>query len=358
LQPTFRLVFNRFINDLSVKPYLTVEPEIELSTYWEDGNVLLVRPSVPLEAKTLYSFRISKDMKPMDGSEMASDYSWTFKTRELVKSLTHQMLEDGREVVTLSLNYALDPASLEWTMTPQVPGELSWSESNTILTFTSQNGLLADSRFMIDLGQSLRQQNGLPSPLAESLSIYTDKLVGFKEPASASENNPYVTLRIPFRRSVDQAVVEAGLTIEPAPRNDLVYEWDENTLLAELFLMPDTRLVGGQDHALHRFCAGAHRLPQRDAGSTDQSDEKWKGQLEGEPRRKHRREPESQCTGSSQLQQTYEIEPHQHKDAQQRTQTRDHRLRPPVLSSAAQARGHPTRTTANLARLARYVAVS
>ncbi len=241
MQPTFRLVFNRFIPPGALDSLLTVEPEIELTTHWESGNVLLIRPLSPLEGETQYTFNINKALMGVDGISMTHSYAWTYMTKSLVARQTYEILADGRESVNLHFNYAIEPTSLSWTMMPSATGDLSWSADNKRLTFTTHGPLLAGSRYAIELGDQLYQLNGQPAPQQKEINVFTDDLTTGREPQSgSSDNNLFTTLKIPFRKTVNKQQVAAGLTIDPEPLKPIEIIWDGNTLLADLYLASDT----------------------------------------------------------------------------------------------------------------------
>jgi hypothetical protein len=233
IQPTFRLVFNKVVDSFSTQPFLTVEPEIDMAIYWESSSVLLVRPTAPLEAETRYTFTIGQNLEAIDGAKLPNIYRWSFQPVVLNASKMYELLPDGRDSLRVTFNYPIDPATVTWSTEPAAAGELIWDDDFKGVTFISQDVLLAGKSYWITLGESLRQPDGFPAPTAGELNIVVDKIVQGQQPAPGSNNNNLlVTIRIAFRKNVDQARVESGLQIIPEPTALADVRWEENTLLA------------------------------------------------------------------------------------------------------------------------------
>ena len=113
---------------------------------------------------------------------------------------------------------------------PTVRGEFEWSENDTVLTFTPDEGFHINRTYQLNLHPTLESNSGLTFSTIQRWQLKT-------------QNTPQVILRLPngmviaerqpefaltFNRTMDRASVEAAVSIEPAVEYTMA--WDDKTL--------------------------------------------------------------------------------------------------------------------------------
>ena len=78
-----QIVFDWPMEPTSAGAALVVSPAMDYTTMWLEANfVLLIEPTMPLEASTTYTFKISSGAMSADGLPLEEGYSFSFTTKE------------------------------------------------------------------------------------------------------------------------------------------------------------------------------------------------------------------------------------------------------------------------------------
>ncbi|MBK8904871.1 MAG: Ig-like domain-containing protein [Anaerolineaceae bacterium] len=113
---------------------------------------------------------------------------------------------------------------------PTVRGTFAWSDDNTVLTFTPDEGFSSNRTYWVNLHASLKSRSGLAFTAVQRWQLKT-------------QHTPQITRRVPsgttlaerqpgfvltFNRAMDRASVEAAVSITPTV--DYTLDWQDNTL--------------------------------------------------------------------------------------------------------------------------------
>jgi len=237
-----RITFDRAMDAGSVADAMRLDPPLRYSLSW-DANTLVVENTDLLSPNTSYTLLLGPAATDATGTPLTREYRWTLKTTPVVKALATPDKDNRERPVTVTFNYALDPASVEKALhfSPPVSGTLTWNKANDAVTFTPDEPLPMYTDFEISFATGfLDADEGRFSP-PPALRFTTLPPVLATAPAG-SDVFPATSVQVTFDRLMDHAATEAAFTISPTVAGALT--WDENVLV----FTPDAGYLGEQTH--------------------------------------------------------------------------------------------------------------
>lgn len=227
-RPTISLTFNREMDQASVAAALGVEPPIEFDLRWEK-KTLYVDLLQPLEPGVNYLFTLAETATDTNGVALKDFYSWAVRPVKAIGAIDGPTPERPRAPLELAFNYPMDAASVESALAvePGVAGAWSWTEGNTVATFTPEKRLTSNTTYILRFSGKLRDANGDEMSAPDPLTFTTPPAVTVLSPRG-DPVHPMAPVRIAFDRPMNQAAVEAAFSIRPAVEG--AFEWKDTTL--------------------------------------------------------------------------------------------------------------------------------
>ncbi len=113
---------------------------------------------------------------------------------------------------------------------PPVRGTFEWSDNNTVLTFTPDEGFSTNRSYWVNLHAAVKSSSGLEFAAVQRWQIRTQNtpLVSRRSPSGITVSERQPSFALTFNRPMMRDTVEAAITITPAL--DYRLDWDGNTL--------------------------------------------------------------------------------------------------------------------------------
>lgn len=113
---------------------------------------------------------------------------------------------------------------------PPVRGTFEWSDNNTVLTFTPDEGFSTNRSYWVNLHASVKSRSGLEFTSVQRWQIRTQNtpLISRRIPSGTTVTERQPSFALMFNREMDRETVEDAIAILPAI--DYTLEWDDNTL--------------------------------------------------------------------------------------------------------------------------------
>ncbi len=251
VDPTAAVVaaFNRPIVALGADPAslpqaFSLEPAAQGRGEWLNTSTYAFYPSPSLEGGRQYTVRLNPELKSADGGPLKGETSWSFTTsRPQLLSL-----EPVSEIpwrldaqVVLHFNQPMDTASVENNFSllgpngDAVPGKASWSEEDTVFTFTPNALLTRGATYTVTLNGQAQGRGGAPLGETFNASVITvaPLQVVNTEPGAGVPLDPANNLGLYFSAPIQEKEVLQHISLEPAVSN-LDYYWDESVYALHL----------------------------------------------------------------------------------------------------------------------------
>ncbi len=163
------ITFDEPMNHTSVENSITITPDVQISDYSWDGNILTVTFSSDLEYDTEYNVTIGTGAKDSAGNALAAPYGWQFTTIQEPDttlptvgfvSLTGTDIE-VTDTLTITFDEPMNHTSVEnsITITPDIRiSDYSWDGNTLAITFSSN--LKPDTEYNVIIGTGARDSAG------------------------------------------------------------------------------------------------------------------------------------------------------------------------------------------------------
>ncbi len=113
---------------------------------------------------------------------------------------------------------------------PPVRGTFEWSDNNTVLTFTPDEGFSTNRSYWVNLHASVKSRSGLEFASVQRWQIRTQNTpqISRRVPSGTTVTERQPSFALTFNRAMERDTVESAITIAPAVNYRL--DWDDNTL--------------------------------------------------------------------------------------------------------------------------------
>jgi len=250
IDPTSAVVaaFNRPVVPLGADPaglpaaftlQVDGQPETNGRGEWLNTSTYIFYPDPALQGGKTYTVNLNPDLKGADGSPLEPETeNWSFTTANpRVLSVTPDTAQASVRLDTdfsITFNQPMDPASVEANFSlvdaagGPVPGQFSWNEDFTVLTFSPDNLLARDSLYRLLLNGSARARGGteLGSSLDAGFHTYPELRVTGSNPPEGGFKPQHGGLQIHFNAPLPTEGHEQFITVTPAVPNLNSY-WNE-----------------------------------------------------------------------------------------------------------------------------------
>jgi uncharacterized protein YfaS (alpha-2-macroglobulin family) len=210
VDPTSAVVaaFNRPIVPLgadqaALPAAFTIEPDTEGHGEWLNTSTFIFYPDPSLYSGYNYTVRINPDLMSTDGTQLESEYSWSFTTTN--PYLISMNPIDGDQGVRLDtgvqlrFNQPMEINSVESNFSlldpngQSVPGETFWNEDFTTLSFTPTIQLERDVNYISVLGADARDLGGTSIGYQEQATWSTvpELMITGSDPVQGGTKNVY-----------------------------------------------------------------------------------------------------------------------------------------------------------------------
>lgn len=204
-------------------PQIQVEPPLPADGVWVAADTLLLRPTAPLQAATVYTATIRPDLADLRGVELGRPFSWRFSTG-WPALLAREPAPDARWVspraplrLTLSAPLAPDLLRRALTISPTVEGDLSSAMlgATQVVTFTPRLGWAPDRSYQVALAAP--PGSGLAPPSDASWRFQVEPLPALVAffPGQGQLLPAGQAVRLVFSTPMERERLAAGLQIDP-----------------------------------------------------------------------------------------------------------------------------------------------
>lgn len=263
VDPTSAIVasFNRPVVPLGAEietfpPAFSFEPEADGRWEWINTSTYGFYPEPSLAGDTSYIVSLDPTITGADGSPLTGADTWFFTTSP-AQLLLVEPENQARSVrldasVELTFNQPLEASNVEENLqvldsgSNELPGELSWNDDDTVLTFTPSNLLRRDTIYTIKLSDET-QDSGDPQLGFEVISNFRTVpplRVIASEPLEGGLMETYAGVTVNFSGPIQSQNVLQFIRMIPEPNNLRVFVDDDDHVL-RLFgeFQPDTEYV-------------------------------------------------------------------------------------------------------------------
>jgi uncharacterized protein YfaS (alpha-2-macroglobulin family) len=250
VDPTSAIIaaFNRPVVPLGAEaeallPAFALEPTSEGQGEWINTSTYAFYPEPALAGDTAYIVSLDPTLTGVDGSPLTGVDTWFFTTAP-VQLLLVEPEDQASNVrldasVELTFNQPMDAHSVEASIqvldsgSNEVPGEFSWNEDGTVLTFTASNLLRRDSDYSIILAEGAQSGGGTPLGYESFTSFHTipPLRVVASEPLEQGVMGPYAGVTVNFSGPIQSENVLQFINIVPEPDNLRIIVDDDDHVL-------------------------------------------------------------------------------------------------------------------------------
>ncbi len=215
----------------SLPAAFSLEPAAAGRSEWINTSTYIFYPEPALEGGKTYQVRLNPDLHGLDGSPLQAVEGWSFSTAQprLVSieppSASGPIRLDSK--IVLTFNQPMDASSVENSFSlsgpdgAPVPGEFSWDERTTVLTFKPSDLFRRSAAYILRLEAGAQARGGTP------LGVFTEEILITVSPLAVMSSQPAergvkgiyegVTLYLNGPLGVDDAL--PYLSVTPAVTN-------------------------------------------------------------------------------------------------------------------------------------------
>ncbi len=232
------------------------DPPVEGSGEWVNTSIYVFRPKEGFIPGQTYTARVPAGLSDTTGGVLEEDFVWTFSIENpyvlFVDPATASTQVARNRPITVTFSMPMDRASAQaaFSLKPldqetAVSGRFSWSENDTVMTFTPDRMLDYDTIYIIRIGQSARSRAGnapLKADYQYSFQTVPRPRITRTHPPDGDRNaNPGTDFLIYFASPMDLSTLMPNITIVPTPTRVYSYwnEW-ENTFVVSFGPDPST----------------------------------------------------------------------------------------------------------------------
>ncbi len=148
---------------------LAFDPDIPGEGEWLNTSIYMYTPSKPLKGGTTYTVTVQAGLSDVMGATLDETYSWQFETLppEILNVYPYQNQTGIRleTNVTIQFSQPMDQPSTEEAFMllhngERVPGAVSWSDDNRVLTFQPDALLAIESVYTLGVAPTARSASG------------------------------------------------------------------------------------------------------------------------------------------------------------------------------------------------------
>ncbi len=232
LDQSIMIVFDQPMSMGFIDAAIGIHPRIpyEVVTAVEEDFIVLIRPLEPLKENTQYYVSIIDLAMSWEGLPLGTEYEFFFETDEAgpAPSIIATTPEDGAladsagQPITITFDQRMSTAAVESaiSITPAFDYSIYWIEGDTTAVIQSHAPLESDTRYTVNLDDSVVSGNGVPldgeyqfsfTPVIRNLPGVLGTM-----PESGLGNIPSnYPIQIVFDLSMDTGSVEALLSVFP-----------------------------------------------------------------------------------------------------------------------------------------------
>ncbi len=239
--PMIAVTFDRLMDEASVAAALSVSPTISFQTTWI-SHTLFITPTQPLTPSQIYTFSLTQTATDHDGLPLRQLSSWDIALPKSLEGTNHFYDQDKGDALVFTFAYPVDPTSFILSAVPPLPGDLSWNQAQTVISYTLTTRPLGNSRYQFTLAEPLRDTNGDPLPLFSSVFYMstTDRIVSFSPSRSGDPISILSPINLKFALPMNQETVAAALHITPTLTGDITWQGNEMVFQPTSRLQADT----------------------------------------------------------------------------------------------------------------------
>ncbi len=170
----FRIRFPENMNKESVLAHLLVPPGLKGETHW-DGDILVYKPTTPLEPDDRLSFTVDRDALGADGQPIGRDLVFTFVVSGTpsvsarmpapggvnIDPAVHVTIVFDRPIVALSqVDQPATPEGWKVTMEPETAGRWRWLGTHAAEFIPANGALLPSTLYTVTVPAGIKTANG------------------------------------------------------------------------------------------------------------------------------------------------------------------------------------------------------
>ena len=245
---TITVMFNRPVVPLQlvsaavadVPVPLEITPPVEGRGEWLNTSIYVFTPAEGFTAGQTYRARVPAGLSDTTGGVLEEDFTWSFTIQSPYVVWTVPASGDYQvpltQPITVTFSQPMDRASTQaaFSLTTAdgatVPGRFSWSEGDTVMTFTPSTPLELETPYSAAVDSTARAAAG-EATLREAYrwpfqTVPYPAIVSTTPANGDPEVDPSTSLEIVFSAPMDIATLMPNITIQPAPTRVYTY-WND-----------------------------------------------------------------------------------------------------------------------------------
>lgn len=228
---------------------------------WPETDTLIFTPESTLERERFYKVQIGPEASGSNGELLGQTVDLQFKTVGYLE-VSQVIPADGatgvptdaaitvlfnRPVVPLVTTGEQDSLPDILTINPPVEGEGRWT-STSIYRFTAEGGFAGATDYTVTIPAGIEDVTGaiLAEDVTVSFRTLRPSVVEIRPGTGATDVSPTDAMTVTFSMPMDQASVEAAISLEPATTVGFEWQEDGQTVLVQ----PEERLELGTRYSL------------------------------------------------------------------------------------------------------------
>lgn len=184
-----KINFDKPMSTTATANAFSIDPSVEGTLSWENQNMTLVfTPAISYEKSTFYTVNLSTGAKSVSNVSIIEPYSFSFttKSRNRLNLLSSYPLQDQKEISpTFFGRVKFDAPILSSSVSGNillyssqnvlVPLSIATTSENGIgiISFQPQSSLETNSIYRLVLGESLKDTEGIPTAMKDTISFTT-----------------------------------------------------------------------------------------------------------------------------------------------------------------------------------------
>lgn len=234
-----KIYFSEKMDKTSTEAAFSIDPQIEGVLTWEGEDVLVFQPSKRMETGKRYTVKIASSAMDLAGNRLSHDFSFRFytSTSQVAPRVVSISPADGESVLDLRrkieivFSRSMDRRTTElaFSISPQVEGTFSWSDSKT-LVFTPAQDYSPSVLYTIKIASSACDTEGFAMGVDFTSSFFTGvdtqppKVLGvftFGDPSKTYWTNPQeglekdISIAVEFSEPMDVATTQEAFSLTP-----------------------------------------------------------------------------------------------------------------------------------------------
>lgn len=220
----------------------SIDPTPQGRAEWLNTSTYAFYPDPPLEGGRTYTVRMNQNLHSLDGSPLESQdeplrpaNEWSFITASPQVVAVSPAADVGSigldSTFVITFNQAMDPLSVEANFgllqggKVNVVGKVSWNDRYTQMSFTPDNLLERDTRYVLRLNQQAQARGGTPleAPLIQEYITVPNLAVVSSDPTEGGVKQYYQSVVLTFNAPVKEENLKQYVRVEPGIPDFQVY---------------------------------------------------------------------------------------------------------------------------------------